>query len=189
MVNYGVSSSSKGTDSSGESDLKQWEQERIPMSVKSIVYSRLFLTLLMAGILVPWALSCGDGSLPIGGGTQGPSGLLGLVPGGYERVTRWEVSKLLSGEGLEDLQDEFQDSWEWLEEYGIFSDDLTELVVADDGRGNTLLLFAGELDFEGIRDDLDDAGFRDSTYRDVEVWVSTTGRWYRDGAQASRPRQ
>ena len=145
------------------------------MSVKSIVYSRLFLTLLMAGILVPWALSCGDGSLPIGGGTQGPSGLLGLVPGGYERVTRWEVSKLLSGEGLEDLQDEFQDSWEWLEEYGIFSDDLTELVVAEDGRGNTLLLFAGELDFEGIRDDLDDAGFRDSTYRNVEVWEQRRG--------------
>ena len=90
----------------------------------------------------------------------------------------------ISGNGVaiyatrEDLEKDYLEGFaarEWLEEYGIFPDDLTELVVAEDGRGNTLLLFAGELDFEGIRDDLDDAGFRDSIYRNVEVWEQRRG--------------
>ena len=121
-------------------------------------------------LLVSLAVSCGGE-----GGGKGPSGLLVLVPDGYEQVTRWDVARLFQGEGLEDLQEDFQDQWEWIEEYGIFPGDLDELVVATDGRGNTLMVFAGRFDFDDIRDDLANAGFSDSTNRDMEVWEQRRG--------------
>jgi len=119
------------------------------------------------------SLTVACSTVDTGGGTAGalPTGLLSQVPDGYQKVTRWDVAGLLRAEGLEEAPDDFREQWEWTERYGIFMDDVSELVRATDDRDDTLILLAGQFDWDDIIDDLDDAGFRDSTYRDVEVWA------------------
>ena len=90
-------------------------------------------------------------------------------------MTRWAVAALLQAEGLTEVQDDFLERWEWTEQYGIFMDDVSELVRATDDRDYTLVLFAGQFDWEDIIDDLEDAGFRDDTYRNVEIWEDRQG--------------
>ena len=105
-----------------------------------------------------------------GGGGTVPAGPLNQVPDGYVQVVQWDVENLLNGERLDDIQDEFLEAWEGLEDYGIFLDDVTELVSANDDRSNSLLLLRGGFEWDDLRDDLDDVGFDDSEYRNVEVW-------------------
>ena len=123
------------------------------------------------------ALTVSCSLLDTSGGAGGAlsTGLLSQVPDGYQEVTRWDVAGLLQAEGLQEVQDDFRDQWEWIEEYGIFMDDVSELVRATDDRDDTLVLIAGQFDWEDILDDLDDAGFRDDTYRDVEIWEDRNG--------------
>ena len=62
------------------------------------------------------------------------------------------------------------DEWEGMEEYGIFLEDVAEIVTADDENGGTLWLLSGQFVWDDIRDGLEKARFRDSTYRNIEVW-------------------
>ena len=103
-----------------------------------------------------------------------PAGLLDQVPDGYVQVVQWDVASLLNDEGLDDLQDKFLEAWEWVEEYGIFLDDVTNVVSANDDRSNSLWLLSGEFEWDDVRDDLDDVGFDDSEYRNVEVWEESS---------------
>ena len=144
----------------------------IPTNSSHLLAS-LLLASLMVGVFTFLAVSCGGGTEP--GGGKGPSGPLGLVPDRFQHVTRSDLALLFQGAGPEDIRDHFQDRWEWVEEYGIFPGDFDELVVAEDNRDNTLALFSGRLEFDGIRGELEEAGFLDSTYRDVKVWESQDG--------------
>ena len=103
-----------------------------------------------------------------------PAGLLDQVPDGYVQVVQWDVESLLNYDGLDDLQDEFLEAWAWVEEYGIFLDDVTKVVSANDDRSNSLWLLSGEFEWDDVRDDLDDVGFNDSEYRNVEVWEESS---------------
>ena len=98
----------------------------------------------------------------------GPSGLLGQVPEGYDRVEGLDVEDLLRVEELDATRDDFREEWVWTEEYGIVLDDVTGIVAGSNGI--TLVLFSGSFDWEDIRSTLEGAGFQDSTYRDVEMW-------------------
>lgn len=99
-----------------------------------------------------------------------PAGLLSQVPDGYTEVVRWDVAGLFAGETARQLQDDFRDQWEWIEEHGINLEDVTELVHAGDGQGNTLVLLAGKFDWDLLHNYLYQAGFVDSSYRNIEVW-------------------
>jgi hypothetical protein len=99
-----------------------------------------------------------------------PGGLLSQVPDGYSEVVRWDVDALFDGERANQLQGDFRDQWQWIEEHGISLDDVAELVHAADGDGNTLVLLAGEFDWDLLHNYLYQAGFVDTSYREVEVW-------------------
>ena len=96
--------------------------------------------------------------------------LLSQVPNGYSEVVRWDVANLLAGERAQYLQEDFRDQWEWIEEHGILLEDVAELVYAGDGYGNTLVLLAGDFDWDYIHNYLYQASFVDSSYRNVEIW-------------------
>ena len=140
---------------------------------------RVFPALLALVVLASLTVSCSqddtDTDAKAGSGDTASPDLLGLVPDGYQEVTRWDVAGLLDAEGLEETQDNFREQWEWTEQYGIFMDDVDELLRARDYRDATLVFFAGQFDWDSLRDDLDQAGLRDDTYRDVEVWEDRLG--------------
>ena len=95
---------------------------------------------------------------------------LRLVPDDSYRVTVVNVEEILRGEVPRQLEDQLEDDWEdAFEEIGVSIDDLTTLVIAygEDGR---LIVLEGEIDFEDVRDELDDADYDDDRYQGFEVW-------------------
>ena len=99
-----------------------------------------------------------------------PGGPLGLVPDDASWVQVVDVERFLAGDAPDDSADDFEDEWEdRLDDIGVSLDDLDTLVQAygDDG---TVLVFGGDLDFEQIRDELDDARYDDDDYQGYEVW-------------------
>ena len=107
------------------------------------------------------------------GGDEGgalSTGSLGLVPDDFYGVTVVNVEQILRGDVPRQLEDQLEDQWEdELEQIGVSIDDLTTLVIAygEDGR---LIVLEGEIDFEDVRDELDDADYDDDRYQGFEVW-------------------
>ena len=99
-----------------------------------------------------------------------PGGPLGLVPDDASWVQVVDVERILAGDAPDDSADDFEDEWEdRLDDIGVSLDDLDTLVQAQ-GDDGTVLVFGGDLDFEQIRDELDDARYDDDDYRGYEVW-------------------
>ena len=99
-----------------------------------------------------------------------PTGPLGLLPDDVSWVVVSDVELIMAGDATDDAADDFEDAWEdRLEDIGVFLDDLDTIVQAQGGDGS-LTVVAGELDFEQIRDDLDDADYDDDSYQGYEIW-------------------
>ena len=107
------------------------------------------------------------------GGDEGgalSAGSLGLVPDDSYSVIVVNVEQILRGDVPGQLEDQLEDDWEdELEEMGVSVDDLTTLVIAY-GEDGILVVFEGEIDFEDVRDELDDADYDDDRYQGHEVW-------------------
>ena len=99
-----------------------------------------------------------------------PGGPLGLVPDDASWVQVVDVERFLAGDAPGDAADDFEDEWEdRLDDIGVSLDDLDTLVQAQ-GDDGTVLVFGGDLDFDQIRDELDDARYDDDDYQGYEVW-------------------
>ena len=99
-----------------------------------------------------------------------PGGPLGLVPDDASWLRVVDVERLLTGDAPDDSADDFEDEWEdRLDDIGVSLDDLDTLVQAQ-GDDGTVLVFGGDLDFEEIRDELDDARYDDDDYQGYVVW-------------------
>ena len=82
----------------------------------------------------------------------------------------WTWSGSWTGDAPDDAADDFEDEWEdRLDDIGVSLDDLDTLVQAQ-GDDGTVLVFGGDLDFEEMRDELDDARYDDDDYQGYEVW-------------------
>lgn len=62
-------------------------------------------------------------------------------------------------------------------EIGIPMDKLNYLVIVTKTRGDDALIIGGDFDLEKIRGYLDDAGFKQDTYRGEEIWYKEKGRY------------
>ena len=123
------------------------------------------LLLLVASLI---AAAAGQGCGSDGGALS--TGSLGLVPDDSYRVNVVNVEQILRGDVPKQLKDQLEDEWEdELEEIGISIDDLTTLVIAY-GEDGLLVVLEGEIDFEDVRDELDDADYDDDRYQGYEVW-------------------
>ena len=99
-----------------------------------------------------------------------PGGPLGLVPDDASWLRVVDVERLLTGDAPDDSADDFEDEWEdRLDDIGVSLDDLKTLVQAQ-GDDGTVLAFGGDLDFEQIRDELEDARYDDDDYQGYVVW-------------------
>ena len=118
--------------------------------------------LVIAAVVVAVVLIVRGGSLP--------GGPVGLVPDDASWVHVVDVERFLDGDAPDDAADDFEDEWEdRLDDIGVSLDDLDTLVQAH-GDDGTVLVFAGDLNFEQIRDELDDARYDDDDYQGYEVW-------------------
>ena len=127
-------------------------------------------------IIVAAATGCGlnDDSLP------GPSSALDLVPADADGVFRLDLPAIADNPDLQENAHEF--SVDWLinldleaEEASIgnIEVDLTPVeeifyLIAD----TDMVLLRGDLQFENLREDLEDANYEETTYRGYEAWTS-----------------
>lgn len=99
-----------------------------------------------------------------------PDGPLGLVSDDATNVRVTNVERILRGDAPDDLADDVEDGWEDnLEEIGVSIDDLTSIVTAY-GQDGRLIVLDGDIDFEQVRDDLDDNDYDDDEYKGYEMW-------------------
>ncbi len=113
----------------------------------------------------------------LGGSNPQPASVLGLIPNDTQRIFRMDVQKLLtthfsSGEfdlaniGATDV-------------FGISAGELSEVIMAEWYGGDAIVL-KGSFIIDDIRNELEDAGGVEGTYRGYEVWEGLYG----DGAAA-----
>ncbi len=81
------------------------------------------------------------------------------------------MENLLSRDAPDGLADGLEDSWEdRLDDIGVSIDDVDTLVQAT-GDDGSLVILAGEFDFEQIKDELDDADYDDDEDQGSEMWT------------------
>ena len=129
---------------------------------KMLLWGGVGGVLVIAAVVVAVVLIVRGGSLP--------GGPVGLVPDDASWVHVVDVERFLDGDAPDDAADDFEDEWEdRLDDIGVSLDDLDTLVQAH-GDDGTVLVFGGDLNFEQIRDELDDARYDDDDYQGYEVW-------------------
>ena len=62
-----------------------------------------------------------------------------------------------------------------MDDWGVDLDDVDSIIVSELGSADALTILRGDLSVEDVEDALDDARFRDDTYRDVTVWTERGG--------------
>ena len=120
--------------------------------------------------------------LAYAGGVDGGSELLRYVPEEADMVAVWDMGEILgAGYAVQDFGGFEVRAWDlpyavdgedfrvgslWLE--GFYVDYYLMAVDLDEGAGFSLV--RGRLDFGGLREALEDVGYRDGVYRTFEVW-------------------
>ncbi len=110
----------------------------------------------------------------IGGSNPQPTSVLDLVPDDAFFVTRMDVRRILDNDLLADelFDDDFIDGLE--NEMGIDAEDLVEVVIAEWGSGEVIVM-KGNFDLDFIRDEMEDEDAEENSYRGYEIWESADG--------------
>ena len=115
-------------------------------------------------------LFLGIASASCGGGA---GGALEMVPDNADRLQIVHIDQLWQDgpDYLRDLmEDEFEDT---VEDVGVSLNDVSQMVVVQ-GEDGPLIIMEGQLDFDRIRDDLDDADYEDDEHQGYETWEDTS---------------
>ena len=144
------------------------------LQLRAISVSLAILTAMLA-------TACGgDGEAPSSEGRSGETAVVGslleLVPRGADTFTLADMESVRE-ERLNDLEDQLADlvKADELDDWGIDLDDVDSIIVSELGSADALTILRGDLSVEDVEDALDDARFRDDTYRDVTVWTERGG--------------
>ena len=135
----------------------------------------------LATLTAMLATACGgDGEAPSSEGRSGETAVVGslleLVPRGADTFTFADMESVRE-ERLNDLEDQLADlvKADELDDWGIDLDYVDSIIVSELGSADALTILRGDLSVEDVEDALDDARFRDDTYRDVTVWTERGG--------------
>ena len=117
----------------------------------------LLVLMAVAGFLL---LSCGESGPPSPGST------LHLVPANAEGFGVLNIAEIKASSDLAeameiDLSEEFV--------LGLTSEDSDEITIAW-WEGNSVSVFKGSFDFDDVRDELEEMGLEESSYRGYELW-------------------
>ena len=123
-----------------------------------------FAALLTAITLMLTVAACGGG-----GSVDSP---FQPIPRGAESVTFADLDPIRA-EDLDYLENQIEDftNTDRLEEWEIYFDDLTSVVVVDPFSDKQLMILTGLLEVEDIQEALDDDDFRDRTHGDSTIWI------------------
>ena len=148
----------------------------------SLAYGRSLAAALTALVLL-FATACsGDDGTADEAASATPTpgaaileGALGLVTDEATQVTVWDGEAIRS-DAPRELENKFEEEAESLEEFGIFSEDVTRVVeMSDDQAGDEVVILEGQFEWEEVQDALADLDYEDSTYRDQELWEDDSG--------------
>ena len=143
-------------------------QITIPVPMKMVfVGGAAVLVLLVVGVVIalvaPW--SEGDEAHSV-------DSLLQLLPRNADTFTFVDL-ETARDERLNDLEVQVATLFDsdQLYEWGIDLDDIDALLLSDPDETDALTVLQGIFSTDDVADALDDAGFRDDVYRDIEIWV------------------
>lgn len=151
---------------------------------------------LLAGINRTWLYAGGGGLAAIivvvivlivvltGGGPSVPAEPMGLVLDDSSVVWQFDMQGIFDGDAPRGVDKFVEDAYESrLDEIGITVDEIETLIfVANTDRQNSLLILKGGLDFEDVRDELDDLDYDDDEYRGYEFWEGGNSSYFSDVA-------
>ncbi len=144
-------------------------------------YKIIVLTLLVFALAA--LVSCGGS---VGGGSA-PSDPKGLVLEDSHRVQITDVKALLESSAIpasllneededpEDFKDDFRDEWEDKSRALATDPDTVTYDVEVSAGVGSYYITKGEFEFGAIKNELEDQGYDDGTYRDQEIWESENG--------------
>ena len=172
-----VENSQPESPSNDSPEPSQFSTETTPSSSGSFnLNNKLLLIGAAGGGVVLLAVIAIVAFMFLGGGLPMPQQTMELVPEDATQVIARDTQAVISDE-------------DFAESLGITGDDLERSVVgvleldtaeitdevhARMPSSNYLRIYAGNFQFEDIRDDLDDAGHEESSYRGYEVWEGTS---------------
>ena len=125
------------------------------------------LALLAVGVLIALMAPWGDGDE-----ARSVDSLLQLLPRNADTFTLLDMEEV-RGERLDELENQVATLFDLdrLYEWDIDLDDIDALLLSDMGNADALTVLQGIFRTDDVADALDDAGFRDDVYRDIEIWV------------------
>lgn len=108
-------------------------------------------------------------------GSSLPPDVMGFVPEDTTRVLKHDVPAVFNDDTPRAAADILEDTYEdLLDEIGIELDEVQALAeVARGDQPSSLLIIAGDLDFDNIRDELYYQYFDEDEYRGYEIWESS----------------
>lgn len=113
-----------------------------------------------------------------GGGTNVPDEPTHLIPDDWDGMVVHDVSRILGGDTPKEYVDGFdREGVPAFETLGVYPEDISTLVTAVMPDGSRLSIMKGDFDFEGVRDELFDAGMDEDEYRGWELWTGGRGEW------------
>ena len=125
------------------------------------------LVLVVVGVVIALVAPWGEGDE-----ARSVDSLLQLLPRNADTFTLLDMEEV-RGERLDELEDQVATLFDsgQLYEWDIDLDDIDALLLSDMGNADALTVLQGIFRTDDVADALDDAGFRDDVYRDIEIWV------------------
>ena len=125
------------------------------------------LVLLAVGVVIALVAPWGQGDK-----ARSVDSLLQLLPRNADTFTLLDL-EAVRDERLDELEVQVAALFDTdrLYEWGIDLDDIDALLLSDLGNADALTVLQGIFRTDDVADALDDAGFRDDVYRDIEIWV------------------
>ena len=130
---------------------------------------------ILIGLVLVSAIACagqrGSGSTDNLGGALVDASAIGIL----------NVSEVMDGDIPSEIRDDFVYKWDEIEKYEAYLDELRTIVVVGSSNGD-YSIFRGKIDFEAVRDALDDEDYQDDTYR---ITVTTVWPYSKRGTHGS----
>ena len=125
------------------------------------------LVLLAVGVVIALVAPWGDGDE-----ARSVDSLLQVLPRNADTFTLLDLEEVRD-ERLDELEVQVAALFDSdrLYEWGIDLDDIDALLLSDLDNADALTVLQGIFSTEDVADALDDAGYRDDVYRDIEIWV------------------
>ena len=114
-----------------------------------------------------------------GGRASNVADAMRLLPRNAEGLLYVDVDELFAEPDLRPLRRSFEDEWDYTDledDFGIDFGDL-RYVAFGEVDGDAFFILGGLDGLEDLRDELDDGGYDEDEFRNIEIWVDRSSFW------------